>query len=392
VIQTLSFSEVMIKGLPFVVFMIFEMLMVGFAFKLSSTETVQDHESNNSILKYRFNLGSGTILFLAYVVFITFFTFIGIDVGSGGNDALVYKTRFEQANIPLLASLKAQGWEWGYGFLIWLIRSVFSDYKAVLFLTFSFTFFSIIYFIKYIKWNIYTVLTYSMILMLVLTQTCLMRNMLSVSIGMFVYVMVYEKKYKKAFIFSTIAVSIHISALILFPIIVMCILLDNNKFSLKKLSFYITLDVVLLFILMSVASSLVSGSKYSVYSSTEGIALGTYSMFLIVLFFGFLRYKNLVARNQFNRTLLITLATGILCIVLQLRYSIAYRMLLFYQPIMFALVSQLLEEYQIFNFRKNGGLFLIYLGFFTYLGIIVYKFLSVGAVSYGLYPYINKLY
>ena len=391
-IQTLSFAEVMIKGLPFVVFMIFEMLMIGLAFKLSNTEIVQDHQSNTSKLKYRFNIESGTILFLAYVVFITFFTFVGIDAGSGGNDALVYKTRFEQANIPLLASLKMQGMEWGYGFLIWLIRSVSSDYKAVLFVTFSFTFFSILYFIKHIKWNAYTVLTYPMILMLVLTQTCLMRNMLSVSIGMLVYVMVYEKKYRKASIFATIAVSIHISSLILFPIIVMCILLDNEKFSIKKLSLFIILDVVLLFILMNVSSSLVNGSKYSVYNSTEGIALGTYSMFLIVLFLGFFRYKNLVARNQFNRTLLITLATGILCIVMQLHYSIAYRMLLFYQPIMFALVSQLMEEYQIFSFRKNGGLFLVYIGLFAYLVLIVYKFLSVGAVAYGLYPYINKLY
>lgn len=391
-IQALPFAEVMIKGLPFVLFMIFEMLMVGLAFKLSKTETVQNHELNASKLKYKFNVASGTILFLAYVVFIIFFTFVGIDAGSGGNDALIYKERFEQANIPLLESLKFQRMEWGYGLFIWLIRAAFSDYKVVLFATFSFTFFSILYFIKHIIWNAYTVLSYSMILILVLTQTCLMRNMLSVSIAMLIYVLLYEKKYRKAFIFATIAVSIHISSLILFPIIIMCILLDNKMFTIKKLSFYIVLDAIFLFILMAVASNFVSGTKYSVYTATQGVAIGTYSMFFIVLFLSFFRYKNLVARNKFNRTLLITLATGTLVVVIQLRYSIAYRMLLFYQPIMFALVSELMEEYKIFSFRKNGALLFIYIGLFTYLAVIVYKFFSFGAVAYGLYPYINRLY
>lgn len=217
----------MIKGLPFVLFMIFEMLMVGLAFKLSKTETVQN-ESNPSILRYKFNLASGTILFLAYVVYIIFFTFVGIDLGSGGKDALVYKNAFEHANLPLLESLKLQRMEWGYGFLIWLIRSAFSDYEVVLFVSFSFSFFAMLYFIKRIRWNIYTVLSYSIILILILTQTCLMRNILSASIGMITYVLLFEKKYKKAFVVATIAVSIHISSLILFPIIIMCILLDNK--------------------------------------------------------------------------------------------------------------------------------------------------------------------
>jgi hypothetical protein len=392
VIQALPFAEVMIKGLPFVLFMIFEMLMVGLAFKLSKTETVQNHELNASKLKYKFNVASGTILFLAYVVFVIFFTFVVIATGSEGNDAIIYKTRFEQANIPLFQSLKLQNNEWGYGFLIWLIRAVFSDYKVVLFTIFSFTFCAMIYFIRQIKWTTYTVLSYSMILVLVVTGMCLIRNIFSVSLGMITYGLLYEKKYKKAFIVATIAVSIHISSLILYPIIIICIILDNEKFSIKKLSFYIILSAIFLFILMGVASSLINGSKYSAYNATEGVAIATYMMFFIVLFLSFLRYENLVARNQFNRTLLIILATGSLCLVMQLRYSIAYRMLLFYIPITFALVSELMEEYKIFSFHKNGGMFVVYLGLFSYVALIVYKFFSVGAVSYGLYPYIFRLY
>jgi hypothetical protein len=381
-----------IDGSEFAVFIIFEMLMIGWAFKIARTEAVHNIELNTSKFKYKFNATSGFILLLAYLVFIIFLTFIKIDVGVGGNDAIVYKLRFENANIPLFQSLKLQGNEYGYGFLIWVLRRVSSNYKIVLFTIFSVTFCSIIYFVKHIKWTIYTVLSYSMILILVLSGICLIRNILSVSIGMLIYIMLYEKKYIKSFIFAALAVSVHSSAIILFPLIIMCVLLDNQKLSMKRLSVYMMLNVGLIVVLMIVASRFVGATKYSIYSADEGVALATYLMYIVVLFLGFYRYKNLVASNPFNRTLLISLTTGLFCLVLQLKYSIAYRMLLFYQPIMFALVPGLMEEYNIFSFRKNGAYFLINLGLFAYLILILYKFLTAGAISYGLYPYINTFF
>lgn len=389
--EALPFVEMLINALPFLIFMLFEMLMVGLAFKLSVAESVESHESNAAKLQYKFNLASGTLLFLAYVVFVIFFTFVGIDAGSGGNDAIIYKERFEHANIPLLQSLRLQQNEWGYGLLIWLLRAITSDYRIVLFAVFSFSFFAMLYFIRHIKWTTYTVLSYSLILILLITGMCLIRNILSVSIGMIVYGLIYEKKYWKAIILATIGVSIHVTSIILYPIIIMCVLLDNKKFSVGKLSLYLLLDATFLFLLMGVASTLVKGSKYAAYDATQGVAAATYLVFVLVLILSFARYKNLVEKNPFNRTLLIILATGLLCLVMQLQYSIAYRMLLFYIPITFALISELMEEYKIFSFHKNGGFFVVYLGLFTYVVLILYKFFSVGAVSYGLYPYIIRL-
>jgi hypothetical protein len=220
-----------------------------------------------------------------------------------------------------------------------------------------------------------------------------MRNVLALFFAWLAYIYLDEKKYKKSLLWITIATFIHFSAVICYPVWIICLFSDKNMFSIKKAFKYWTFIFILSFLFKFFVSDIMIlvSKNYSIYLNQTGMAVNTFVGRSYIIILAIWRFKTLISHNPMNRIMLVVLLVNLLVIPLQSVLPIMYRMLLLAEPAVFFLIPELIRVYSL---KKNNYLFAIFvrLSLIFYLIWNIITFFKKNMQSYGLDNYSNILF
>lgn len=182
------------------------------------------------------------------------------------------------------------------------------------------------------------------------------------------------------------------ASLILFPLIGVCILFKKKEtISLKKMIFLLIVLIVIALIGLSLAGSFISESRYNAYNYSEKeMATSTYLMIVFISGVSIKKYKELKALNPIYDVFIKVLPFGLIVLPLQLYYSIFYRCLLFFLPMIFGLIPGLIEVYG-HKTRRNFA-FNLFIQYTLYFYLIYKVLLFFYLISNNGIPYVNQLF
>lgn len=351
------------------------------------------YKTDNGIMKKKYSIIGIFFLFISYIIFILFSAFRVIDIGLGGIDALAYKNIFHNVSGNIIESLNYQFYEPGYATIIWFAKTLSDNYSFALTIIYSIMFLFLIRIIKEISWSKYTPISIFLLLTLWLSSFNTVRTILAIFIATSVYIFLSKREYKRALLLTIFAISIHVSSVILIPIIFIVYMIDKkSKFSILKLiSMIIILTLIFLFSI-AIIENLIEGTRYEAYLYNEVIILawGTYLISFISFIFSLIKYKELIKLNQINKVLVIVLPISLSLIIVQINFPIAYRMVLFFIPILYIIIPDIIRSYKI-KTTKDFIYFPIKIGLFLYLIYRLYIYFTLEIISVGI-PYQNMLY
>jgi hypothetical protein len=330
-------------------------------------------------------------LFFSFIIF-TAFRFIDVG-GIGGMDAFGYKRDFENADESLIRFLIYQSKEPVYSLFVWFVRRFTQNFTFLLILYYTVIFIIQIKILSNIKITSIISFTYFAIcFILILTSFNLMRNILSLFVGYLSYNYLDGKKYFRAFLAITIATLIHFSAVICYPVWLLCFLCDKKQFRLKRSIFYFLLAFIGLFLMKSLVPNfmLLINKTYSIYFSNEKVAINTFVSRFYIILLVLLRWNSLIKHNKMNRIMFIVVLINFLVLPLQTIVSIMYRMLLMADIAIFYLISELMV---VCSLTKRSHLLHLCIRFslIGYLIIYIFIFITKNMPSYGLGHYSNVL-
>jgi hypothetical protein len=209
-------------------------------------------------------------------------------------------------------------------------------------------------------------------------------------VSFFAYSSLSKGEYRNSFIIATFAVAFHVSAIILFLIIFVHWVHDRKS---DRASVYLIYGIVLFVASITsffVIPYFISGTGYSEYEERGAgeFSLNTFIAAGVILYMALNRRNELVSYNEFNRTLIWILPSIIFVLPLFYRYGMGYRFLLFYTPVMYALLPSLFHSYRL-TLTKNLVYFPLYIAICSYVVARVYRFVSeeseyAGAYRFGL--------
>ncbi|MFC4025133.1 EpsG family protein [Oceanobacillus longus] len=355
---------------------------------LARRNVITNNNIQGIVLK-KYSLVGMISIIISYLIFTSFSVFRVIEFGLGGNDAHNYKLIFNNANGNVIESLSIQPYEPGYALIIWLSRAISEDYRVALFIIYSIMFIFLINFIKYISWSKYVPISIFLLLTMWLSSFNTLRVILAIFIGTYVYSLLFKKKYNYALLVAIIATTIHTAAIVLFPVIAIVKIIENRaKFRPSKLIFFIIILSGIFLLSINIIEVFISGTSYELYIEyKEGaVALGTYIVIIISFVLSLIKFNDLVEINPYNKILVVILPIGLSLYVLQANFSIVYRMVLFFLPILYVLIPDLIRTFRI-NRTKELIKLPIKIGLFSYLIYRIYSFWAIEIDSVGV-PYI----
>lgn len=354
---------------------------------------IKVYKNNNEIVIKKYSIIGIFFLIISYSIFIWFSAFRVIDIGYGGIDALAYKKIFYNASGNIIESINNQFYEPGYAIIIWFARTLSDNYSFALIIIYSIMFLFLKNLIKEISWSKYTPISIFLLLTLWLSSFNTLRVILAIFIATSVFILLSKRKYKSALLLTIIVISIHVSSIILIPIIFIVFTIEKkSKLNLSKLISLLLIFILFFLLSINIIESLLKGTRYEAYFYNEEIMLawGTYLISFITFIFSLIKYKELIQLNKFNKVLVIILPISLTLIIIQIYFPIAYRMVLFFLPILYLLIPDIIRTYKI-NSTKKLIYLPIKLGLFSYLIYRIYIFLTLEINSVGI-PYKNMLF
>lgn len=280
-------------------------------------------------------------------------------------DAYAYYVIFNSSKgITLLEYFKSSTVEPGYSLIAWLIGNTIGSYTFFLIIVHIFIYCSYCYFVNKLPVTKRSVLPVSIICLDLLSALYLQRNIIAVGFALIMFVKIYDHKFVSALGILLCATSVHFSAIILFPILIYFWLSEKTGIAKSKIVLYELLLIVLLVLIEEPLFTIFSGSdKYSVYENTGSIAVVTNIFAGIIMIIFLKKLKIMNKKGTFITTLGVSLFNVILIIPLQLQFSIMYRMILFFLPIMITVFFYTVKEYKGLNYYLLNAIMLIYSGY-----------------------------
>lgn len=315
--------------------------------------------------------------------------------GMGGNDALIYKMFFEEANCGLAAFFTVRTnaiTEPLFRILVWLVRQVTAEYRVFLLLIHGFMFLSVANFCRYIrvpKENAVAALCTFLLCGELFYLFCIMRNSLALAFGLWFYTLLHERKYGLALIPMLMAVGMHLAAVILIPVYVFALLMERlGSFTLKKTGIVLGALLLLECAALPVFNAVIRNTRYAYYLGF-GLSMGTLAILLVLTVSFFLLYRT-GGTTHSDHMELWTVLCAWFCIPLQMNYTIFYRSLLLFFPVFYRVIPSVFLRYRAMEqdtFLKKlirwGGMTAL----IGYLLIRLVKMYTGDFTSYGLYPY-----
>lgn len=322
--------------------------------------------------KFEYSLVTGAVLFYSVVaaIFLISFRTIGYkgEESYGGTDAPAYKSIYELANTDYASSLLVQFYEPGYASLVWFFSRFVGGYEYYQIFLYTLLYLSLLIFSRKLRPSFYVLVTLFFLNSMLVSSLNVLRVTVAVFVSLHIFYFLNSRKYFKAILISLIASSIHTSAVILFPMIFMCYIFD--RYSLK-VYFATQFFILALFCFFSLylLPVFISGTRLDDYTTFNkgAFSFNTFAVALIIIFLVFNRYRQMITYNSFNRSLISSLPTIFFVLPIFYNYSIGYRFLLFYLPVMFALLPSV---FYIYRFRNKCNLLfspLIFVLYFYFL-------------------------
>lgn len=328
---------------------------------------------------------------LGYAIYIIFAVFRKIDIGGiGGTDAIAYFNFFMNANIPYFQYIKSMPIEIGFASVLWLLRRVTDNYLFILLLFHSITYILTLKFIRYIKCkNLVVIMLLNQIL---LSQFNTLRMSLCIIISMYVMIYIAQKQFCISSLLVLLAISIHNSAIILLPALITNFYFKNKRVNAYKISFIICAYMVVSYASYELLIYYFKNmSKYFLYiNNIFSFAYLSYIFILLTILFGILKYKTLLKTNYINRAILLSMTALPICIFLNFKMPIFYRVALIFLQLSYILAA---TELRAFKFNKQNLLLsLIVLNtIYLYSGARIYNFFTIDLQYIGV-PYISTIF
>ena len=325
------------------------------------------------------------LVFLAYLIYIVFAVSKSFMPGKGANDAYAYYLNFTRAGCSLKYFMtEVTTFEPGYSLIVWIVRQVTSEYRFMLWIWHTLSFILIVGFYKkvYLKTNyLFSVFVGLMSLM---SQFNTLRMSISVSIALYSLISMYEKRWIKALIIILCAVSMHITALIMLPVLmVVFVTYNRNNYKKSLVVILIALGIILAVGMLGLINRIALGTAKSVYVGQSSIAWGTDLAIIVFSILCFAKFRQLKQLAGINEIFMVALPVGIICIPFQWNMSMMYRMLLYFLPVIFALIPSVVKCYNGVGESKIKSIAVVVISY-GYLFSQIFSFITEGVV------YLNK--
>ena len=378
-------------------------ITISIVFFIAHSFTYKEHnEQGKKEINIIYSKTSIFALIIGYIIYIIFAVFRRIDHGYGGIDAISYKQIFESSiNLSFGEFNAIRKEELLYNFITWLIGNFTNDFKYVLLVMHSISYICFAVTYKYISFKenklINSLYTFVIIGWL-FTMFNTLRFGVALSLAMLAYIKLTNNKNQAAIFYLIIACLFHTSSVILLPPFLLCIYYKHTGTTSKsRTSIIAIICIIVEIVLMPVVSRLLLNTAYNSYGATNGIALGTFIIVVISIIITILRaetVKSAIINDNF-----VFLICSLLCIPIQLRYSVAYRMVIMFMPIIYKNLIDLIYSESVIDensVQAQKRLFyldsIILLFSFIYLIYRAYTLYTVDFVGDGLYPYVNTLF
>jgi hypothetical protein len=327
-------------------------------------------------------------VFVAYVVYILFAVFKKIDYNFGAKDAYYYMQYF--ADIPrsfILYMTQITTFELGYSAVTWLFRQFTADYRIMLWFWHTLTFCLTVKFLRKIDLKKYAFLPVFLILFTLVSQFNTLRMSVSIAIALMALPALNEEKWIKSFLIIIIAASMQISAAILIPVWIVVFIIKHRDYPVRLIILFTLLGLAATVFLMGYVLAFMAGTAKGVYLGESSLAIGTYCAVLVIFVLCVIKYREMVRLNPLNQIFIIMLPICFLCVPLQLKAAIMYRLTLYFVPVMMALIPSLCQCY---NTRKHSAVgAAVVCILYAYAFYRAYSFFTEEIISVG--PYVSTL-
>lgn len=168
---------------------------------------------------------------------------------------------------------------------------------------------------------------------ILLSQFNTLRMSLCIIISMYVMIYIAQKQFCISSLLVLLAISIHNSAIILLPALITNFYFKNKRVNAYKISFIICAYMVVSYASYELLIYYFKNmSKYFLYiNNIFSFAYLSYIFILLTILFGILKYKTLLKTNYINRAILLSMTALPICIFLNFKMPIFYRVaLIFY--------------------------------------------------------------
>ena len=361
-------------------FGIFFSLFIYVYFCLPYINNYQNHQLYEYKRKKIFLLINFIILFYLVYASLGAFQFIETDrliAIEKANDLPRYKLYYKIATecSSFKEALNKLSLEPLFTFLYYACGKISKSFSFFLFLFYSFNFISWYIFLKRIciKFNIITAFSFfSLIFSQYLMSFCLLRMGVAISIGLWVYIFLIDKKIYKALVSIILAVLVHNSSIFLFfPFFLYIIYLKKG---IKKMFFGFLIFFILGFLLSSILPTILPliARRYLAYMNGTGVAVSTYltnAFFILLIYIKRKTFFN----DEVDYILFVFLLSSLFILDLQLVISMFYRMIYFTQPALFVVIGKVFSEYKLEKKHMERNL-IIRLFIIFYLFFYYYKF------------------
>lgn len=300
----------------------------------------------------------------------------------GGIDALAYKEIFEGAGIGFWDSIQVQFYEPGYAALVWFFSKFVGSYELYQVLIYSFFFLSYFFYSRHLNKSWYSFFALMLMSFYFIYSLNTLRVIFAVFLSMFILFLLPKKRYVVSILLSLICFSIHVSSIVL----LLFIFFDVISRKSNRVVYCFVLAGAFLLSLMAAKYLIplyIGESRLLAYSNQAGdISYGT--MLAVTLFMSMvaIRYNDIVAMNPYNRFMVVYLSTFFLVVPVFYYYPIAYRLFLFYLPVLYFLIPSILKCCAPLH-RKNFLLIPLWLSGFVYILGKIYVFYTVEVLSAG---------
>jgi len=333
-----------------------------------------------------YNCSKKLNLFFAYIIYILFSVLRVIQYGYGGTDANAYKLHFMSADKNLFKFLNENFFEYGFGTIVWITRLFSSNYKVMLLIWHSISFLLIVCFLKKFKKHNISFFSLLIVTFELFLQFNTLRQSISIALCLFMLALIYENKYIRATLVFIIACSIHLSSIILLPLLVLNWLRKRVKLEQQTIviagfsAFFIISSIFAKEILLKYIRQ---SEKYYVYVTTESnsLPIATLLIFITVFILSLIKYRCLI-KNEINAVLIWSLPTFFIAIIMQSFIPIFYRTVLFFTPIFIMLISEIIVILKNENKtnKKTGKLVNFTIGLVLYT-MLIYRIIYFYLIS-----------
>lgn len=192
--------------------------------------------------------------------------------------------------------------EFGFIFLINILRFIEADYHAMFFIMSFLTFLFLYLGLKKLtNFSGFALIVFLLIPGLFLNTLSIIRQALAISIMLYAFSALIEKKYWKYFFLIMLGISFHYSA-VLIPFVHLFIWKFADK--IKLWHYYLTLIVSLIIAKLNVVSFLsifLVGLKYEAYLDGESVSFFKLVVLNVFVFAQLLFFKRFILQNEYNK-------------------------------------------------------------------------------------------